>query len=139
MSPVLPTENVLWLVAGGALSALALVALVGMLLLSRRVQGLEILLRSELAKAREELAQVAAQGLRVANQQRANDAQIRQLADRQGRVELRGDGRPFEQAIEMLRAGATRSDVVARLGLSESEAALLVLLHGARGGGSDQA
>jgi chromosome segregation ATPase len=88
--------------------------------------------RAELETVREQLAQVSAQGLRIANQQRTLERQLQQLSDRQGRLELRGEGRPFEQAIAMLRGGATREELMARLGLSDSEAGLLAQLHAAR-------
>jgi len=100
--------------------------------LARRTRSLEALVRTELARARDELAQVSAQALRIGNQQHAIEGRLRQMAERQGRLELRGEGRPFEQAIENLRGGATRNDLVARFGLTESEVALLVRLHGGR-------
>jgi len=120
-------------IACGALSLLATGALLAWVaILARRMRSLEALLRTELARAREELTQVAAQALRVGNQQHAIEGRLRQMAERQGRLELRGEGRPFEQAIEDLRGGATRNDLVARFGLTESEVALLVRLHGGR-------
>lgn len=120
-------------IAGGAMLLAAIVALATWVtVLARRTRGLDALVRTELARAREELAQVSAQGLHIGNQQHAIEGQLRQMTERQGRLELRGEGRPFEQAIEMLRGGATRADLVARFGLSDSEAALLVRLHGDR-------
>lgn len=120
-------------IAGGAMLLAAIVALATWVtVLARRTRGLDALVRTELARAREELAQVSAQGLHIGNQQHVIEGQLRQMAERQGRLELRGEGRPFEQAIEMLRGGATRADLVARFGLSDSEAALLVRLHGDR-------
>lgn len=120
-------------IAGGA----TLLAVMGALLawvavLARRTRCLDALVRTELTRTRDELAQVSAQGLRIENQQHAIEGQLRQIAERQGRLELRGEGRPFEQAIEMLRGGATRNDLVAQFGLSDSEVALLVRLHGDR-------
>jgi len=120
-------------IAGGALALVAMGALLAWVaVLARRTRSLEALVRTELARARDELAQVSAQALRIGNQQHAIEGRLRQMAERQGRLELRGEGRPFEQAIENLRSGATRSDLVARFGLTESEVALLVRLHGGR-------
>lgn len=120
-------------IAGGAMLLAAIAALAAWIaVLARRTRSLNVLVRTELARAREELAQVSAQGLRIGNQQHAIEGRLRQMAERQGRLELRGEGRPFEQAIEMLRGGATRTDLVTRFGLSDSEVALLVRLHGDR-------
>lgn len=117
--------------------ALALIAVVELVLaawlaqVARRTRELEQTMTGELGRTRDEMTQVSAQGLRIANQQRAFERQVQQLVERQGRFELRGEGRPFEQAIAMLRDGATRQELVARLGLSDSEASLLEQLHGA--------
>jgi hypothetical protein len=120
-------------IAGGAILLAAIgVLLVWVAVLARRTRRLDAMVRTELARAREELAQVSAQGLRIGNQQDSIEGRLRQMAERQGWLELRGEGRPFEQAIEMLRGGATRNDLVARFGLSDSEVALLVRLHGDR-------
>jgi hypothetical protein len=121
------------IIAGGALSLAAVGALLAWVaVLARRARNLEALVRTELAQARDELAQVSAQALRIGNQQHVTERRLRQLTERQGWLELRGEGRPFEQAIENLRGGATRSDLVARFGLTDSEVALLVRLHGGR-------
>ncbi|HQW10309.1 MAG: DUF2802 domain-containing protein [Steroidobacteraceae bacterium] len=120
-------------IAGGALALLTVGALLSWVaVLARRTRSLQALVRTELARVRDELAQVSAQALRIGNQQHAIEGRIRQMAERQGRLELRGEGRPFEQAIENLRGGATRNDLVARFGLTDSEVALLVRLHGGR-------
>lgn len=128
-----PPVTIALAMAGGLVAGVFVALLVWQALVRRGSQALEARVRAELETVRDQLAQVAAQGLRVANQQRALERQLMQLADRQGRLELRGEGRPFEQAIAMLRSGAARDELVARLGLSDSEAALLVQLHGARG------
>ena len=107
--------------------------------LARRLRDAEEREQRLAAELREELGQVAAQGLRVANLQRSIARELELLAERQGRLELRGDGRPFEAAISMLRSGATSAELVSRLGLSEVEASLLARLHGGQAGGSPQA
>jgi hypothetical protein len=104
--------------------------LVGYARLQQRARTLELKLIEESSRLREELTRVAAQGLRIANHQSSIESQLRQLADRQGLLELRGEGKPFEQAREMLRTGASRDELVARFGLSDSEAGLLSQLHG---------
>lgn len=61
----------------------------------------------------------------------------RDLVFRQEHIESSqqpGD-RPYGEAIEMAQKGARASRLVEELGLSESEAALLVMLHGAKKAG----
>ena len=124
--------EILWL-ASGAVALAAIGALLAWVAaLARRVRNLDALVRADLARARDEFALVAAQTQRTEHEQQAIEERLRQFAERQGRLELRGEGRPFEQAIEMLRGGATRHDLVARFGLSDSEVALLVRMHGSR-------
>ena len=120
-------------IAGGAISVAVLGALLAWVaILARRMRLLDSFVRAELARARDELARVSAQASEAGNQHQDIEGRLRQIAERQGRLELRGEGRPFEQAIEMLRGGATRNDLVARFGLSDSEVALLVRMHGSR-------
>ena len=107
--------------------------------LARLLRDAEERERRLVAELRGELGQVAAQGLRVANLQRTIARELELLAERQGRLELRGDGRPFEAAISMLRSGATSAELVSRLGLSEVEASLLARLHGGQASGPPQA
>ena len=107
--------------------------------LARRLRDAEERERRLAAELRAEVGQVAAQGLRVANLQRSIARELELLAEREGRLELRSDGRPFEAAISMLRAGATSAELVSRLGLSEVEASLLARLHGGPAGGPPHA
>ena len=107
--------------------------------LARRLRDAEERERRLAAELRAEVGQVAAQGLRVANLQRSIARELELLAERQGRLELRSDGRPFEAAISMLRTGASSAELVSRLGLSEVEASLLARLHGGQASGPPQA
>lgn len=127
-----------YLVAGLALLAAGACAF-SCARLARRLREAEEREKRLVAELRAELGQVAAQGLRVANLQRSIARELELLAERQGRLELRGDGRPFEAAISMLRSGATSAELVSRLGLSEVEASLLARLHGVQAGGPPQA
>ena len=55
-----------------------------------------------------------------------------QLSDRIGLIELRGETRPYHQAIDSARNGADPAKLAREFGLSSHEANLLMLVHGAR-------
>ena len=57
------------------------------------------------------------------------------LAERLGVVESRGDSRPFDQAIDSARRGATSGKLAEQYGLSRGEADLVARLHGRDKGG----
>ena len=59
--------------------------------------------------------------------------QSRRLDHRQESLENRKqDDRPYGEAIQMVHNGATAAGLVDKLGLSRSEADLVVMLHGVR-------
>ena len=62
--------------------------------------------------------------------------QSRRLEQRQETLENRKQNeRPYGEAIEMIHKGATAAGLVDKLGLSRSEAELMVMLHGVRKAG----
>ncbi|MCW8905424.1 MAG: DUF2802 domain-containing protein [Sedimenticola sp.] len=56
----------------------------------------------------------------------------RDLAHRQESIESSQPDRPYGEAIQMVQQGATASVLVQELGLSRSEADLVVMLHGSK-------
>lgn len=56
----------------------------------------------------------------------------RDLAHRQESMESTQSERPYGEAIQMVQRGATASVLVQELGLSKSEADLVVMLHGSK-------
>ncbi|MFO0453720.1 MAG: DUF2802 domain-containing protein [Pseudomonadota bacterium] len=74
---------------------------------------------------------VAALGARLGERFRRLEQVAAQLADRLGQLELRGEGRPYDHAIALVRHGAADADrLVQNLGLSRGEADLVARLHG---------
>lgn len=65
---------------------------------------------------------------RVSNLERSG----RDLAHRQESMESTQSDRPYGEAIQMVQRGATASALVEELGLSRSEADLVVMLHGSK-------
>ena len=62
------------------------------------------------------------------------ESDCERLADRIGLIELRGEARPYHQAIASARNGADSAKLGRQFGLSNHEANLLMLVHGARAG-----
>lgn len=86
---------------------------------------------AQLAALRRETEAVAALGARVGERFRRLEQLAAQLADRLGQLELRGEGRPYDQAIALVQHGAADADrLVQNLGLSRGEADLVARLHG---------
>ncbi|WP_260293482.1 DUF2802 domain-containing protein [Sedimenticola hydrogenitrophicus] len=56
----------------------------------------------------------------------------RDLAHRQESMESSQPDRPYGEAIQLVQRGASASDLVKELGLSRSEADLVVMLHGSK-------
>lgn len=65
---------------------------------------------------------------RVSNLERSG----RDLVHRQESIESSQPDRPYGEAIQMVQQGATASVLVQELGLSRSEADLVVMLHGSK-------
>ncbi len=123
-----------WLVAalaGGAfgVAALCVVALAGR---ARRQAEHLGALEDELAALRTEVAATAGIGARVGERLRRLDQLSSQLNDRLGQLEVRGDGRPYDHAIALVRHGADADRLVRHFGLSRGEADLVSLVHGRR-------
>ncbi len=99
--------------------------------LGRRLGALE----AELASVRAEAAAAAGIGVRVGERLRRLDQVTVQLGDRLGQIEVRGDGRPYDHAIALVRDGADADRLVTHFGLSRGEADLVSLVHSRRRAG----
>jgi hypothetical protein len=102
-------------------------------------QSITAQLRRRLAESEERLAGLrreveAATGIavRAGERLRKAEATTLQLADRLGQLELRGEGRPYDQAIAMVQHGADADRLVRNFGLTRGEADLVTLVHGRR-------
>jgi hypothetical protein len=100
----------------------------------RRVRARQDALASELASALRELELVAAISAKAAAQAERVERNSEVLADRVGVLELRGENRPYDQAIQSVRDGADPAKLARQFGLSSNEANLLLLVHGTRSG-----
>jgi hypothetical protein len=103
------------------------------------LQSVATQLRRRLAESEERLAGLrreveAATGIavRAGERLRKTEATTLQLADRLGQLELRGEGRPYDQAIALVQRGADADRLVRNFGLTRGEADLVTLVHGRR-------
>ena len=60
------------------------------------------------------------------------EQKVRRLVERLNHLELRESTMPFDQAIQMANQGDNIDQLVAKCGMSQGEAELLVNLHGIR-------
>ena len=58
------------------------------------------------------------------------EQKVRRLIDKLNQIELRESTKPFDQAIQMANKGDDIDDLVAKCGMSQGEAEVLVNLHG---------
>jgi hypothetical protein len=118
--------------AGCGLATLALALLVGR---ARRLRLRLAALEAELEALRADVAATTGIGVRVGERLRRLDQVAAQLNDRLGQIELRGEGRPYDHAIALVRHGADADRLVQHFGLSRGEADLVALVHGRRAAG----
>jgi hypothetical protein len=90
---------------------------------------------SRVVALRREVEGATAIGVRAGERLRKTEQTYAQLADRLGQLELRGEGRPYDQAIAMVRHGADADRLVRNFGLTRGEADLVELVHGRRRAG----
>ena len=69
---------------------------------------------------------------RLARAQQAAAQEASRIEERLGQIELRGDSRAYEQAINLASHGGSADRLVSYFGLTEGEASLVRLLHGSR-------
>jgi BMFP domain-containing protein YqiC len=84
---------------------------------------------------RRDVEAATAVAVRAGERLRKAETTVTQLADRLGQLELRGEGRPYDQAIALVRHGADAERLVRNFGLTRGEADLVTLVHGRRKAG----
>jgi hypothetical protein len=89
-------------------------------------------LEADLVRLRREVEAATGISVRVGERLRRAEAQARLAGERLGQLELRGEGRPYDQAIDLAQRGAGADNLVRNFGLSRGEADLVALLHGRR-------
>jgi hypothetical protein len=123
------------LIAGGLGAALLLVtALVAAVLgaryarVRRRLESIE----EQFERFRADVAASTGISVRAGEKLRRLDQLAAQLGERLGQMELRGEGRPYDQAIALVQRGAGSDRLMSHYGLSRGEADLVTLVHGGR-------
>jgi hypothetical protein len=128
------TPDTTALAAAAAASLIVLLALVVLLQavrhgrLARRFAAFE----AEFQALRADVAATTGIGVRAGERLRRLDQLSTQLNERLGQLELRGEGRPYDQAIALSQRGAGVDRLMNEYGLSRGEADLLSLVHGRR-------
>ena len=89
-------------------------------------------LASGLAASLRELELLAAMAAKAEVHSNRVERDYGGLAERVGVLELRGESRAYNQAIDSARGGADPAKLARQFGLSPSEASLVTLLHGAK-------
>lgn len=95
-----------------------------------RVQHLE--LAAGVAATLRELELLAAMNSESASRFTRMERDHSLLSERVGVLELRGESRPYDQAIDSARRGTDPCKLARQFGLSATEASLVTLLHGAK-------
>ena len=100
----------------------------------RRLRALQEMAASDLADALREIELLAAKCARAVQWSGRIERDCAALSERVGLLELRGESRLYNQAIDSARNGADPAKLARQFGLSSTEANLLLLVHGARSG-----
>ncbi len=88
-----------------------------------------------LALLNKQTESAVAMSVRVGQKLRRAERQLAWASERLGQLELRSEGRPYDQAIALARRGADAGGLMSTLGLSRGEADLVTLLHRERKAG----
>jgi len=118
--------------------AAILIALVASLWKARRAQRRLAALEAELATFRvaiSDATETMAACSRVEKRVRRLDQVTARMDERLGKLEVRGEGRPYDQAIAAVQDGGDSDRLVRNFGLSRGEADLIALMHGRRKAG----
>jgi len=114
-------------------------ALAALLLLHRSAQERTRLreqverLQQQLALQQQSITGLTAGAIGMDRRLRRTEATERMISDRQEIIEnQQAAEQPYSHAIRLVQQGATAARLMEELGLSESEASLLVRLHGLR-------
>ena len=128
-----------WMIAG-AVAGIAMVVAAAALWSARRAelrQG-QLLgqlqdLRQQLALQQQSISGLTAGAIGMDRRLRRSEATEKVISDRQEIIEnQQAAEQPYSHAIRLVQQGATARRLMEELGLSESEASLLVRLHGLR-------
>ena len=116
----------------GAVLVLATVLLVTALVRNSRLRRRILAIEKQFELLKADVAATTGIGVRAGEKLRRLDQVTAQMAERLGQLELRGEGRPYDQAIALVRRGADADRLMSNYGLSRGEADLVALVHGHR-------
>lgn len=116
----------------GAVLALATVLLAVSIVRNGRLNRRLATMERQFETLRADVAATTGIGVRAGERLRRLDQISGQMSERLGQLELRGEGRPYDQAIALVRRGADADRLMTNYGLSRGEADLLALVHGGR-------
>ena len=124
------------LAAAGAVAALLALTVAGFAWRAARAARRHAAAQeSVMQELRRKLDEAQAMQARAGRRAKRLEQEFLRLAERVGVVELRGDARSFDQAIDSARRGATSGKLSEQFGLSRGEADLVARLHGREKGG----
>ena len=129
-----PTE-LLAALASGALAGAGLIVGTALAVRARRLGRRLRVLEAELTALKVTLRATSGTSTRAEDRLRRIEQAAAQLNDRLGQLELRGDGRPYDHAIALVRHGGDAERLVSHFGLSRGEAELVSRVHGPRKAG----
>lgn len=101
----------------------------------RRARSALAVAATQVAALRREVEAATAVAVRAGERLRKLEQATGQMGERLGQLELRGEGRPYDQAIALVQRGADADRLVRNFGLSRGEADLVALVHGRRKAG----
>jgi hypothetical protein len=127
---MIPNGNTILGLAAAILGLLGLAVALFAMGETRRWRGRCVSLESSLASLRRELELAASINIKTGRRVRRIEQEHASLADRVDRIELRGGGQFFDQAIDSARRGVDAGKLAQRFGLSGGEAELVTRLHG---------
>jgi hypothetical protein len=121
--------------------AWTLVALLGVIVLCAEWRAARRLLRTQrdtvrtLALLNKQTESAVAMSVKVGRRLRRAEKQLAWACERLGQLELRSEGRSYDQAITLARRGANADRLMTNFGLSRGEADLVALMHNQRKAG----
>lgn len=98
----------------------------------RRTRSALAVAETQIGALRREVEAATAVAVRAGERLRKLEQATGQMGERLGQLELRGEGRPYDQAIALVQRGADADRLVRNFGLSRGEADLVALVHGRR-------
>ena len=131
-TPDMKSAEMILLAVSLILAAASLAATGWMYIQLRAMRNRQQELTSGVAATLRELELLAAMSARSTAHAERLERDCTALAERLDVLEMRGESRPYDRAIDSARQGADPTRLARLFGLSPTEAQLVTLLHGAK-------